>query len=95
MNIEKELETVYRMANALRVINLLKASLTVGIMAFTVLSIVGIFFAKDWKAQKTASFLAVFIFLTKNGKILLTKNAINGILLLQYKKGVFLCHILQ
>ena len=47
MNIEKELETVYRMANTLRVINLLKASLTVGIMAFTVLSIVGIFFAKD------------------------------------------------
>ena len=47
MNIERELETVYRMANALRVINLLKASLTVGIMAFTVLSIIGIFFAKD------------------------------------------------
>lgn len=47
MNIEKELETVYRMANALRVINLLKTALTVGIMAFTVFSIFGIFIAKD------------------------------------------------
>lgn len=47
MTIEKELETVYRMANALRMINLLKTALTVGIIAFTVFSIAGIFFAKD------------------------------------------------
>lgn len=47
MNIEKELEAVYRMANALRLINLLKTSLTVGIIAFTVFSIAGIFFAKE------------------------------------------------
>ena len=47
MNIEKELEAVYTMANALRLLNLLKAALTVGIIAFTVFSIAGIFFAKD------------------------------------------------
>ncbi|MBQ5677245.1 MAG: hypothetical protein IIV47_00070 [Clostridia bacterium] len=47
MTIEKELEAVYRMANALRMINLLKTALTVGIIAFTVFSIAGIFFAKD------------------------------------------------
>ena len=47
MTIEKELEAVYRMANALRMINLLKTALTVGIIAFTVFSVAGIFFAKD------------------------------------------------
>ena len=47
MTIEKELEAVYRMANTLRMINLLKTALTVGIIAFTVFSIVGIFFAKE------------------------------------------------
>ena len=47
MTIEKELEAVYRMANALRMINLLKTALTVGIIAFTVFSVACIFFAKD------------------------------------------------
>ncbi len=47
MNLDKELETVYAMANAIRVLNLLKTALTVGIIAFTVFSIAGIFFAKD------------------------------------------------
>ena len=39
MTIEKELEAVYKMANALRMINLLKTALTVGIIAFTVLRV--------------------------------------------------------
>ena len=43
MNIDKELETVYRMANALRMLNLLKTALTVGIIAFTVLRVINIF----------------------------------------------------
>ena len=42
MTIEKELEAVYKMANALRMINLLKTALTVGIIAFTVFRIVNI-----------------------------------------------------
>lgn len=46
-NISRELEAVYKMANALRVLNLMKAALTVGIIAFTVFSIIGILFAKD------------------------------------------------
>ena len=42
MNIDKELETVYRMANALRMLNLLKTALTVGIIAFTVFRAIAI-----------------------------------------------------
>lgn len=47
MDIAREIDIVYKMANALRMLNLMKMALTVGIIAFTVFSIVGIFFAKD------------------------------------------------
>lgn len=46
-NIMNELDAIFRMANILRLLNILKTALTVGIIAFTVFSISGIFLAKE------------------------------------------------
>lgn len=45
-SVEREIDVVYKMANAIRMLNLLKSALTVGIIAFTVFSIANIFLTK-------------------------------------------------
>ena len=42
-----DIKTISRMGTMLKVLHILEATLTVGIIAFTVFSIAGIFFAKD------------------------------------------------
>ena len=46
-SVEKEIEVVYKMANALKMLNFMKAALTVGIIAFTVFGIATTLFSKD------------------------------------------------
>ncbi len=43
MNVSNDINTIVKISNLIRIINLLKAALTVGIIAFTVFRIINIF----------------------------------------------------
>ena len=43
MNVPNDINTIIKISNLIRIINLLKAALTVGIIAFTVFRIINIF----------------------------------------------------
>ena len=43
MNVPNDISTIMKLSNLIRILNLLKAALTVGIIAFTVFRIINIF----------------------------------------------------
>lgn len=47
MTVPKDINTIIRLSSFIRILNLLKAALTVGIIAFTVFRIINIFRLSD------------------------------------------------